>query len=117
VKVLPAGHLACAHCVLLTKLRQAPLPSQVPSSPQVDAADAGQSDAVNGACPAGMLVQMPGLPVSEHDWHLLLQATLQQTPCAQKPDWHSVPMPHIAPGGFLPQLPFTQVLGETQSLA
>ena len=47
--LLPAGHLAGAHWVLLTKLRQAPLPSQVPSRPQVEAAAAGHWLAVAGA--------------------------------------------------------------------
>ena len=60
---------------------------------------------------------MPGLPVSAHDWQVAPHALLQQTFWAQKPVAHSVPMTHIAPGGFLPQLPFTQVLGDTQSVA
>ena len=45
-----------------------------------------------------------------------VQALLQQTPCAQKPDAHAEATVQGAPGGDLPQLLLTQELGETQSV-
>jgi hypothetical protein len=53
--------------------------------------------------------------VTAHDRQVPVQAVLQQTPCAQKPDWQAVPALHGEPGGSLPQLPPVQELGETQS--
>ena len=44
-----------------------------------------------------------------------LQAVVQQTPCAQIVDAHSLPVAHAAPGGFGPQLPFTHAAPATQS--
>jgi hypothetical protein len=42
-----------------------------------------------------------------------VQVALQQTPCAQLPDWQSVPAPHCAPSGFGPHeaLVVSQILG------
>ena len=59
-------------------------------------------------------MQVPALPESAHDLHVPEQAVEQQTPCAQIPELHSTPSPHVAPSGFFPQLPMTQVLGATQ---
>src|SRR5947207_3617281 len=39
----------------------------------------------------------------------------QQIPCWQKVELHSAPLPHVAPIGFLPQLPAMQLVGGTQS--
>jgi hypothetical protein len=61
------------------------------------------------------LLQVPALPDSAHDLQVPVQSVLQQTPWAQNPDWHSVPAPHVAPGGLRPQLPALQVAGATQS--
>jgi hypothetical protein len=72
-------HIAAAHCVPLTCLRHPPAPSQVPSLPQVEAAAAGHCDATSGATPAGIGVQVPTLPVTEHDMQVPMQAELQQT--------------------------------------
>jgi hypothetical protein len=58
---------------------------------------------------------MPALPVSAHDRHVPVHAIEQQTPCAQMPELHSAPSPHVPPSGFLPQLPITHVFGATQS--
>jgi len=46
-----------------------------------------------------------------------VQALLQHTPWAQKPDAHSVPALHSAPGGFRPQEVLTQKLPETHWLS
>ncbi len=35
---------------------------------------------------------------------------MQQTPCAQKPNAHSVPSVHAVPRAFLPQTPSTQLM-------
>jgi hypothetical protein len=66
-------------------LRQAPAPSQVPSSPQAETSPLGQSSAVRGAAPAGTIVHVPGAPGARHVWQGPAQPALQQTPSAQKP--------------------------------
>ena len=111
--------VAAAHTVLLTYLRQAPAPLQVPSLPQVDAAAIGHCDATRGAAPAAIGEHVPTLPASEHDTHVPVQAMLQQMLFTQFPDWQSVPTPdgHEPPIGILPQLMATQVLPVVQSAA
>jgi hypothetical protein len=55
--------------------------------------------------------------VSAHEVQAPAQAPSQQTPCAQKVDWHSLAFEHEAPRIFLPhELPL-QTLGETQLLS
>ena len=49
------------------------------------------------------------------DLHVPVQAELQQTPWTQNVETHSAPAEQVEPGGFLPQLPLMQVLGDTQS--
>jgi hypothetical protein len=44
-----------------------------------------------------------------------VQAVSQQTPSAQKPEWHWPAVPHGWPGPRRPQLPFTQACGDAQS--
>jgi hypothetical protein len=114
VEVLQMG---AAHWVPVGKSRQAPEPLQVPSSPQVLALLTAHWVAGFGVCPPGTGVQVPGVPVSAHDMQVPVQAVLQQTPWAQKPDWQAVPAPQGEPGGSLPQLPPVQEFGETQSEA
>jgi hypothetical protein len=97
-------------------LRQAPLPLQVPSAPQVEAAAIVHWVAGVGAWPAGIGEQVPALLVSAQDMQVPVQALLQQTPCAQKPDWQAAAAEQGAPGGSFPQLPLVQELGATQSL-
>jgi hypothetical protein len=63
------------------------------------------------------LVQVPALPDSAHERQVPVHAIEQHTPCAQIPELHSVPSPHVAPSGFFPQLPITQMLGGTQSMS
>jgi hypothetical protein len=53
--------------------------------------------------------------VSAHDWHVPAHAALQQKPCAQNPDAHSVAPPHAAPMDFFPQLPALHTFGLLQS--
>jgi hypothetical protein len=93
-------------------LRQAPAPSQVPSLPQVDAATIGHCDATSGGEPAAIGVQVPTLPVIEHDVQIPVQAVLQQMLLTQKPVAQSEPIPdgQAPPGGIFPQLLLTQVL-------
>jgi len=60
-------------------------------------------------------VHVPSAPESAHEVQAPEQAVSQQTPCAQNPDTHEAAVVHAAPGGSLPQLPFAQTLGATQS--
>ena len=69
----------------------------------------------NGSTPAGTLVQTPALPLSAHDLQSPAQAVMQQVPCAQTPELQSPSAEQPAPIGFLPQLPFMQVLPVVQS--
>jgi hypothetical protein len=93
--------------------RQAPLPLQVPSVPQLDAP--WSAHWFKGSCPAGTAVQTPGLPASAHDRHVPVQVVVQQTPCSHRPELHSGAVVHAVPMGFLPQLPIMQLLGGLQS--
>ena len=68
-----------------------------------------------GALPDGTGEQVPAEPASAHDRQVPVQAVSQQTPCAQNPDTHDDAVVQAAPGGSLPQLPFAQTLGATQS--
>jgi hypothetical protein len=77
--------------------RQAPLPSQVPSRPQVDWADTGQMLAERGMTPAGTKVQTPGEPGTLQDLHVSVQALSQQRPSTQNPLWQSASQPHALP--------------------
>jgi hypothetical protein len=69
-----------------------------------------------GTWPSGTLVQVPTLPVTEHDLQVPVQAELQQTPPTQNAELHSALAPQVAPSGFLPQLMLTHEFGDTQSL-
>lgn len=106
-------HEVIPHMVPDAYVRHAPMPLQAPSRPQVIMP--ASVHAIPGSWPAGTLVHMPALPDSAHDLHVPAHAAEQQTPCAQMPELHSVPSPHVPPSGFFPQLPITQVLGVTQS--
>ena len=73
--------------------------------------------AAGSIAPFGTFVHVPSEPVSAHDVQAPLQAVSQQTPCAQKDDWHSVASEQEAPRIFLPhELPL-HTLGETQLLS
>jgi hypothetical protein len=91
------------------------MPSQYPSLPQVMAP--ASAHCMSGSIPAGTLVHVPPLPGSAHDLQVPAQVVAQQTPVAQMLELHSASAPQVAPSGFLPQLPLTQVAGGTQSVS
>jgi len=78
-------------------LRQAPLPSQVPSSPQLETSEAGQVLATRGAVPAGTNPQSPGELGVLQDLQVSVQALLQQTLSTQKPLAQSPEQPQATP--------------------
>jgi|SRR5665213_881046 len=80
-----------------TRLRQAPLPSQVPSRPQLDGPDTGQALDTRGAEPAGTKAQMPGELGALQDLQVPVQALLQHTSSTQKPLAQSPAQPHAIP--------------------
>jgi hypothetical protein len=80
-----------------TRLRQAPLPSQVPSRPQPDGSDAGQVLASRGPEPAGTKAQTPGELGVLQDLQVPVQALLQHRPSTQKPLAQSPPQPQASP--------------------
>jgi hypothetical protein len=79
------SQVPAAQVVPATKLRQAPLPSQVPSSPQLETSDFGQVLADRGATPAGTTAQIPGELGVLQALQVSVQALLQQKPSTQKP--------------------------------
>jgi hypothetical protein len=93
--------------------RQPPLPSQVPSVPQLAAPMSAHWP--SGSAPAGTALQVPTVPASAHERQVPAQAVAQQTPSSQKPELHSAAAVQAMPIGFLPQLPLTQELGALQS--
>jgi hypothetical protein len=83
VKVEPA-QLCAAQTVPEAYRRHLPLPSQLPSVPQVAAV--ASAHAARGSVPAAMLVQVPRVPVSAHEAQVPEQVEAQQTPCWQRPE-------------------------------
>jgi hypothetical protein len=81
----------------ITYDRQSPLPSQVPSRPQVATALLGQTSAERGGSPAATKVQVPGAEIVLHDLQVSPQALLQQTPSTQNPLVQSAPHPQAVP--------------------
>jgi len=106
-----------AHCVPAAQKRHRPLPLHIPSSPQVVATVAAHWVAGVGGLPLAMLAHVPKLPAIAHDLHVPVQAWLQQYPCAQKPESHSVAAVHAVPIGLSVQMLALQMLGATQSAA
>ena len=90
-----------------------PLPSQVPSVPQVAAVASVQ--AASGSVPAGMFVQVPRVPVSAHDAQVPEQVEAQQTPCWQRPEAQAPAAVQVWPSGASVQVPALQMLGDVQS--
>jgi len=78
---------------------QAPA-SHLPLVPQVDAACIAHSPDGSFA-PVATFEQTPSIPAT-HDLQAVLQAESQQTPCAQKPLWHSSGDEQVAPWPPLP---------------
>lgn len=95
-------------------LRQAPLPLQVPSRPQVEASDSGQVLGRRGLSPAGTKPQRPGELGVLQDLQVSVQALLQQRPSTQKPLAQSPLQPHVTPFGL--RIPFV-LLHATPSVA
>lgn len=114
VYVVPVQEPA-AQTVPLGQSRQWPAPSHRPSVRQPAAPVSVHWVVGDGALPAGTGEQVPAEPASAHERQVPVQAVSQQTPCAQNPDTHDAAVVQAAPGGSLPQLPFAQTLGETQS--
>lgn len=113
----------CAmHWVPLAHLRQAPLPSQKPSRPQLAMLAAAQR-AVGSVRPLGTSMHVPGDPATLHELQSAVQAVLQQTPWAQKPELQAALLAQAAPKDSKPQLPVpvaapapVQLAGATQSV-
>jgi hypothetical protein len=103
----PFMHESIPHTVPTAYLRQAPAPSQKPSSPHVAA-----PESLHWPCrswPSGTFLHVPSLPGTAHDLHVPVQVVEQHLPWAQKPEKHSASAPQLVPGGFLPQLPAMHV--------
>jgi hypothetical protein len=118
----PPLHAGAVQTVCGAKRAQPPMPSHAPVVPQVAAAWTTQILWGSGA-PPSTGKQVPPRPCWSQLTHGPLHAMLQQSPSVQNPDLHSPSLPHTAPLGFSPQLPFThrtplaQSLFETQVLA
>lgn len=112
------------HTVVLGQRRQAPLPLQAPSWPQVvgsvwlqlpfgswPEATLAQAPAplqtlqvphsFSGSLPLETEVQEPRLAARLQAWQVPAHAPLQQTPSTQKPELHSPAVPHTWPLAFL----------------
>jgi hypothetical protein len=113
VSVFPV-QVAAAHEVPEAYFRQAPLPSQKPSRPQVEAAAIVHW--LSGSVPAATAEQLPAELAQLT--HVPLQVVEQQVLCWQRPELHSLPEAQVAPSGFWPQVPAgsVQVLGDAQSV-
>lgn len=76
-------HDGCLQTTPVGYLRQEPLPSQVPSKPQLALPWSGQSS--RGSVPTSASTQVPMLPGSAHEWQAPEQSCWQQTLSKQKP--------------------------------
>src|SRR4051812_22755905 len=114
---LPPEQAAGRQIVPDANLAQPPCPLQSPLWPQVDASSCLQAPWGSLAFTATGL-QAPSLPARLQATHAPLQARLQQTPSAQKPDSQSPWVAQVEPSGFLPEphLPCTQATPPAQSL-
>jgi hypothetical protein len=65
--------------------------------------------------PIGIGVQVPGVAVRLQAWQAASQPVLQQRPCSQYPEVHSVAPPQVTPIGFLPQMVPLQTKPAAQS--
>jgi hypothetical protein len=93
------AHVGVPQTVPEAQIWQAPAPSQAPSVPQVDWACIAHW--LLGSFPAATLPHRPSAPLpflaAVHAWQVPVQALLQHTPSAQKPDWHVAPDVHELP--------------------
>jgi hypothetical protein len=115
--------VAAAHWVPDGYFWQAPLPLQRPFVPQVDEPWSVHWVVGFGGCPPVIEVQVPTVPDSAHELQVVLQALLQQTPCAQNPELHIAAAEQGDPIDSFPQVPtvwpdgMVQEAGEVQSVA
>lgn len=94
MSVPPEQEAAAPQLVPAEVLAQAPLPAQRPVWPQgIPETTAHMASAV----PSGTIVQVPLVLVRLHAMQVPVQALLQQTPSAQKPDVQSVFAMQIMP--------------------
>ena len=69
-----------------------------------------------GSGPDATDAHCPIVPVIAHERQAPAQAVAQQTPCAQKVDWHSTLFEQKAPIGLRPQELLVQTLPDAQAL-
>ncbi len=86
---LSAAQVPVLQWVPCAKRLQAPLPSQVPSCPQVAGVVAAQTKGSLGVTPAGTMAQVPKELGRLQAMQVCPQAVVQQTPSAQNPVRHS----------------------------
>jgi hypothetical protein len=113
--VVPTGQVASLHLVPDAYFWQAP-PMQLPFVPQL-AAPWSAHTPFGSAAPVATFAHVPSVPLSAHDLHDASHAVLQQRPCAQMFEPHSLADEHGAPGSFLPHELLLQTLGDTQFAA
>jgi hypothetical protein len=106
-------HIALPQLVPSVPLRQAPLPSQVPSFPQGGLVAA--QEPCGSVFPAGTGWQEPGFPVRLQTWHIPQLAAEQQTPSTQLPLPHSAPAAQSWPRRLRPHDPALQTFPDAQS--
>jgi hypothetical protein len=97
------SHVPPPHRVPASYFRQAPAPSQVPSSPHVLGFVAAQVLSSRGCVPAEANVQVPMAVGAEQVLHVSVQAVLQHTPSTQKLLAHSAEHPQSRPSSFCPR--------------
>jgi hypothetical protein len=93
---------------------QPPKPSQVPFWPH-DAAPSFLQTWRGSTTPRSIGQHVPSRPTWLHELQAPWQATLQQTPSAQKPEAQSAFLVQTAARGFGPQLPATHLTASAQS--
>jgi hypothetical protein len=85
---IPLLHVPALQIDPAAYLRQAPLPSHLPSVPQV-LCNWSTHLLLGSMSPAAVATHLPAWPLSLHEKQLAVQALSQQKPSAQKPDMHS----------------------------
>jgi len=108
--VVPVGQVEPRQVVPCTYFWQTPLPSHLPSFPQV-AAPASLQVPCGSDAPRATLVQVPSVLERAHDWQAPVQALLQQIPWAQNPLPHSAAAAQEAPLVLRPHELALQLLG------
>ena len=113
---MPAGQDGGTHWVPAGYFWHAPLPSQLPSLPQLDVAATPQVP-LGSVALAATGEHVPIDAVSVHETQGPLHMALQQTFCAEqtRPDWHSAEAAHVPPGGLRPHEPLRHVAFGAQS--